>query len=227
MLYIHYIHILLYIYLYTYIHIQYISNLTNKNHIVLPQKSLKHQLPQKFPRPFLWRPTMRWVLQVLPRCDAPPKKKFRVAKMWFGLSSLSCRFYGFREQKKKGAHVIPWIWKDLLYVSFFGVDCYVWCVEMKQIHDEENVRDQLKSFQSDMQTLQFVGLTGEMMVWLFDYPLWPSICFLWYTLPPIIMVSWKMGSWKMRFVSKWAIFHFHDYGIYISWDLWTASKHGL
>ena len=32
------------------------------------------------------------------------------------------------------------------------------------------------------------------------------------TLPPVIHGKWKMGSWQMCLVFKWAIFHFHDYG---------------
>ena len=32
------------------------------------------------------------------------------------------------------------------------------------------------------------------------------------TFPPIIMVLWKMGAWKMTLVSKGANFHFHGYG---------------
>ncbi len=33
------------------------------------------------------------------------------------------------------------------------------------------------------------------------------------TLPPIIMVQWKMGPSNIRFLSFGRIFHFHDYGI--------------
>ena len=32
-----------------------------------------------------------------------------------------------------------------------------------------------------------------------------------------------MGSWKMCLVSKWAIFHFHDYGRKGKWDVFTIS----
>ncbi len=53
---------------------------------------------------------------------------------------------------------------------------------------------------------------------IYETYVWTWTC----TLPPIIMVSWKMGPSNSSFLSFRVIFHFHDHG---RKDSWTLNKY--
>ena len=56
---------------------------------------------------------------------------------------------------------------------------------------------------------------------IYETYVWTWTC----TLPPIIMVSWKMGPSNSSFLSFREIFHFHDNGRKDSWTLKNQRRH--